>query len=94
MANSLIVNVNETKFLLSMHNNAAGNMSQWMNATGVEIFTAVGATQSGAFSTIIMRQLMADFPMYKFRLGDGGKLYKESNFTVLTGNGYTSALLE
>lgn len=93
-ANAIKLDTGCTKFLLSLHNNAAGNGSDWAKASGVEIFTSKGHTQSDEFAEVIMKQLMADFPTYKFRKGANNSLVKDENFTVLMGYGYKAALLE
>lgn len=88
----------QTKFLLSLHNNAAGADNNWHNARGVEIYTAPGQTKSDIFADIILNNLKEDFPTidgFKYRtdLSDGD-LDKEAKFTVLMGRGYSAILLE
>ena len=94
-ASNLKVDSNQTKLLISLHNNAAGNGSQWMKASGIEVFTTVGQTKSDTYAEIVINQLQKDFAELKFRLdtSDGDK-DKEENFTVLTGSGYTAMLIE
>lgn len=83
------------KLLVSMHNNAAGNNGQWMNASGVEIWTTRGVTKSDKCAEIIIKQLRNDFPELKFRtdLSDGDQ-DKEAGFFVLKGSTYMACLLE
>ena len=94
-ATNLVVQPGQTKFLLSLHNNAAGDGKTWLKATGVEIFTTKGQTKSDTFAETIINQLRVDFPKLTFRtdISDGDQ-DKEENFTVLTGSGYYAALLE
>lgn len=79
---------NETKFLVSLHNNAAGMGNDWANARGFEIYTSKGNTKSDEFAGVILNNLSKDFPDYKNRG------LKESNFTVLMGSGYSAVLIE
>lgn len=95
-ANHLDFNAGEIKFLVSLHNNAAGNGSDWMNARGVEIYTSKGSTRSDEFAEVIMKNLKTDFPdnnIVKFRYGND-QLGKEANFSVLMGSTYYAVLLE
>lgn len=95
-ANHLDFNEGEIKFLVSLHNNAAGNGSDWMNARGVEIYTSKGSTISDEFAEVIMKNLKTDFPdnnIVKFRYGND-QLGKEANFSVLMGSTYYAVLLE
>lgn len=95
-ANHLDFNEGEIKFLVSLHNNAAGNGSDWMNARGVEIYTSKGSTRSDEFAEVIMKNLKMDFPdnnIVKFRYGND-QLGKEANFSVLMGSTYYAVLLE
>lgn len=95
-ANHLDFNDGEIKFLVSLHNNAAGNGSDWMNARGVEIYTSKGSTRSDEFAEVIMKNLKTDFPdnnIVKFRYGND-QLGKEANFSVLMGSTYYAVLLE
>lgn len=95
-ANHLDFNEGEIKFLVSLHNNAAGNGSDWMNARGVEIYTSRGSTRSDEFAEVIMKNLKTDFPdnnIVKFRYGND-QLGKEANFSVLMGSTYYAVLLE
>lgn len=97
IANNIKINSDQVKFLISLHNNAAGNGSNWVNATGFEIFTSKGQTLSDKFAQVIMSNLQKDFPEsngFKHRVDlTDGDLDKEENFTVLMGN-YYGILLE
>lgn len=83
------------KLLISMHNNAAGNGSQWMNAEGVEIFTCKGQTKSDEVASTIFDCIRQEFPYVKFRVDmKDGDPDKEENFTVLMGQSYMAVLVE
>lgn len=98
IANNLDAPRGETKFLLSLHNNAAGMGNEWCAARGFEICTTKGQTRSDLFATVIFEQLQEDFPTtdgYKHRTDPSdGDPDKEANFTVLMGNNYWGVLLE
>ncbi len=81
-------------FVFSLHNNAAGSGSVWMNATGVEIWTCKGQTESDKPATMVYDKLKANFSNLSFRsdMRDGDP-DKEENFTVLMSK-HPSALLE
>lgn len=97
IANNIKIDSDQVKFLISLHNNAAGNGSNWTDATGFEIFTSKGQTLSDKFAQVIMSNLQKDFPEsngFKHRVDlTDGDLDKEENFTVLMGN-YYGILLE
>ena len=88
IANNLDTPRGGAKFLLSLHNNAAGMGNDWANARGFEIYTSPGNTTSDKFAKVILDNLAKDFPSYKNR----GT--KEANFTVLMGSGYSAVLIE
>lgn len=81
-------------FVFSLHNNAAGSGATWLNATGVEIWTCKGQTESDKHATTIFNKLKKDFPHLVFRsdMRDGDP-DKEENFTVLMSK-HPSVLLE
>lgn len=84
------------KLLLSLHNNAAGNGSNWMNARGVSVYTTPGITDADTCADIILNQLTEDFPKMKMRFNWDADLYRdmEAKFTVLMGSGYMGVLIE
>lgn len=86
----------ERKLLLSLHNNAAGNGTDWMSASGVEVYTTPGVTDADVCADFILRQFEEDFPDLKMRFNKDVYLErdKESKFTVLMGNGYMGVLVE
>lgn len=84
------------KLLLSLHNNAAGNGSAWMNVRGIAVYTSKGVTKSDVCADFIIEQFKKDFPEFKIRMYRAVNLEKdfEENFTVLMGNGYMGVLIE
>lgn len=85
------------KLLISSHNNAAGDGTKWMPASGVEIFTTKGNTLSDKLVSIMyedgFKPLLRD--MVKVRADNSdGDMDKEENFTVLTGATYSAMLIE
>lgn len=71
--------------LVSIHNNAAGNGSQWMAATGWEAWTSKGQTQGDRLAECLYDAAVKHLPKgTKIRtdLSDSDR-DKESNFTVL-----------
>lgn len=72
------------KFLISFHNNAAGNEG-WKTARGVEIWTTRGQTTSDSYAEIIMNELRKNFlGSFPFRTDKtDGDQDKEENWTVL-----------
>lgn len=98
IANKLNTPLDGVKFLLSLHNNAAGMGNEWCTARGFEIYTSKGQTRSDLFARVIFEQLQEDFPTvdgYKHRTDfSDGDPDKEANFTVIMGNNYWGALLE
>lgn len=81
--------------LISLHNNAAGDGTKWMQASGIEVFTSIGRTTSDIFADFVLKQLKEWFPEAKHRYYKDEYLErdKESNFTVLMGN-YQAMLVE
>lgn len=84
IANNIKIEPNQSKLLLALHNNAAGMGNNWCNASGYEVFTSWGNTntKSRVFGKILVDNLKSSFPTYKYRG------LKESNFTVLMGDYY------
>lgn len=94
IANS-IRSKNNKKVLLSIHNNAAGNGSSWMNATGFSFYTTKGQTTSDKFADACWIAFHKMFPNENHRedMSDGDKDW-EANFAVLLGKGYYAVLAE
>lgn len=96
VANSLAKQYsNKVPLLMSLHNNGAGDGRQWMHASGIEVFTSVGRTNSDIFANYILKSLKDWFPESKHRYPKDEYLErdKETNFTVLMGN-YSAMLVE
>lgn len=84
------------KLLLSLHNNASGDGSKWMDARGIALYTTKGVTKADMCASFIIEQFIEDFPELKVRKYSHKPLEQdfESNFTVLMGNGYWGVLIE
>lgn len=87
----------EKKLLISLHNNASGNGSEWMRAHGVSIYTTKGITEADVCAYYIFDQFQRDFggvvSMRKYSNEELGSDFEE-NFTVLMGSGYMGVLIE
>ena len=72
--------------LISVHANAAGNGSAWMNGRGWEVWTTKGTTKSDAIATIFFNEAKSLLPKYGMTLrsdmSDGDPDY-EANFTLI-----------
>lgn len=83
-ANKLYEEFNCTDcILVSIHNNAAGNGSKWLNATGFEVYTSPGNTKSDKLAELMYQEAS----MFDIRLRkdcSDGDSDKEDNFTILT----------
>ena len=86
----------EKKLLLSLHNNAADNGSNWTSARGVEVYTTPGVTKSDICAEYLLKQFKEDFPEIKLRYNKDANLErdKEEKFTVLMGSDYMGVLIE
>lgn len=84
------------KLLISLHNNAAGDASKWMQARGVAVYTTKGETKSDKCAEVIIRHFEKDFPELKMRKYSPKKMEEdfEENFTVLMGSNYMAVLIE
>ena len=63
--------------MIDLHGNAAGNGSQWMNASGWEVWSTVGTTNSDKFANLLCECFKSIFPNKKLRG------HKEKNFTLI-----------
>ena len=70
---------------ISIHCNAAGNGKEWFNATGWEIWTSEGNTQSDVLAESLIRAAEENFVGQKIRVNaqKSGDRDKEKNFTIL-----------
>lgn len=76
----------ERCLFVSVHVNAAGNGSEWMNARGWSVWTTVGKTKSDEYADIFWEEMNKILPTMGMTMrkdmSDGDKDY-ESNFTVI-----------
>ncbi len=81
--------------LVSIHANAAGNGSSWMNAKGWSCYTSKGKTKSDQVAECLYDAFEEEFPERKIRkdLSDGDKDWEE-NFYVLEKSRCPAVLLE
>ena len=81
--------------LVSVHANAAGNGSAWMNASGWSCYTSKGKTRSDQVAECLYDAFEAEFPERKIRkdMSDGDRDWEE-NFYVLQKSKCPAVLLE
>ena len=81
--------------LVSIHANAAGNGSAWMNARGWSCYTSKGKTQSDQVAECLYDAFEAEFQDRKIRkdMSDGDRDWEE-NFYVLAKSKCPAVLLE
>ena len=81
--------------LVSIHANAAGNGSVWMNAKGWSCYTSKGNTKSDLVAECLYDAFEEDFPDRKIRkdMSDGDRDWEE-NFYVLAKSRCPAVLLE
>lgn len=81
--------------LVSVHANAAGNGSAWMNAKGWSCYTSKGKTKSDQVAECLYDAFEAEFPERKIRkdMSDGDRDWEE-NFYVLAKSKCPAVLLE
>ena len=81
--------------LVSIHANAAGNGSSWMNAKGWSCYTSKGKTKSDQAAECLYDAFEEEFPERKIRkdLSDGDRDWEE-NFYVLEKSRCPAVLLE
>ena len=70
--------------LVSIHVNAAGNGSKWMNATGWSVYTCKGRTDSDKLAECLCESAIKNFPGRRIRtdMSDGDMDWEE-NFYLL-----------
>lgn len=82
-ANSLISTHGAANCIfISIHNNAAGTGDKWYNATGWEVYTTKGKTNSDRLAECLANEVEKEGIKLRTDLSDGDK-DKESNFTVI-----------
>ena len=70
--------------LISIHDNAAGNGSQWMNATGWSCYTSKGQTESDKLADCLYQAAIKNFPGERIRTDfSDGDMDWEENFYLL-----------
>jgi N-acetylmuramoyl-L-alanine amidase len=81
--------------LISIHANAAGNGTSWMNAKGWSAFTTKGKTKSDEISNYLYEEAENNFSDRKIRtdMSDGDKDW-ESNFTIIKNTKCPAVLTE
>ena len=74
----------ENVILVSIHVNAAGNGSKWMNATGRSVYTCKGRTASDKLAECLFESAIKNFPGRRIRtyMSDGDVDWEE-NFYIL-----------
>jgi len=80
---------------VSIHVNAAGNGSKWMNATGWEAYTSIGVTSADRLATCLYEAAKKNLEGKKLRTDYADKdADKESNFYVLKHTNCPAVLTE
>lgn len=81
--------------LLSIHSNAAGNGTAWMNARGWSCYTTVGQTESDNVAECLYDAFGSAFPERRIRkdMTDGDRDW-EANFYILKNTRCPAVLLE
>lgn len=81
--------------LVSIHANAAGDGSRWMNAQGWSAYTSPGKTKADAAAEAFYDAFEAAFPDRRIRkdMSDGDRDW-EANFTILKNTKCPAVLLE
>jgi N-acetylmuramoyl-L-alanine amidase len=70
--------------LVSIHVNAAGNCSKWMNATGWSVYTCKGRTASDKLAECLCKSAIKNFPGRRIRTDmSDGYMDWEENFYIL-----------
>ena len=70
--------------LLSIHVNAAGNGSKWLNATGWSVYTCKGQTESDKLAECLCQAAIKNFPGHRIRTDiSDGDLDWEEGFYIL-----------
>ena len=70
--------------LVSIHVNAAGNGSKWLNATGWSIYTCKGQTESDRLAEILCEAAIKNFPGRRIRtnFSDGDSDWEEGFYIL------------
>lgn len=86
---------NNNVILISIHSNAAGNGSSWMNAQGWSCYTTKGMTKSDLLAECLYDAFERGFPERRMRkdMSDGDRDWEE-NFYIIQKTRCTAVLLE
>ena len=70
--------------LVSIHVNAAGNGSKWLNATGWSVYTCMGQTESDRLAEILCEAAIKNFPGRRIRtdFSDGDSDWEEGFYLL------------
>lgn len=70
--------------LLSIHVNAAGNGSKWLNATGWSVYTCKGQTASDKLAECLCQAAIKNFPGHRIRtdMSDGDMDWEEGFYIL------------
>ena len=70
--------------LVSIHVNAAGNGSKWLNATGWSVYTCMGQTESDRLAEILCEAAIKNFPGRRIRtdMSDGDMDWEEGFYIL------------
>jgi N-acetylmuramoyl-L-alanine amidase len=81
--------------LVSIHVNAAGNGSKWLNATGWSVYTCKGQTESDRLAEILCEAAIKNFPGRRIRadFSDGDSDWEEG-FYILRKSLCSASFLE
>ena len=81
--------------VVSIHVNAAGNGTKWLNATGWSVFTCSGQTESDKLAECLCESAIKNFPGRRIRtdMSDGDMDWEEG-FYILRKSWYPAVLTE
>ena len=70
--------------LVSIHVNAAGNGSKWLNATGWSVYTCKGQTESDKLAECLCQTAIKNFPGHRIRtdMSDGDMDWEEGFYIL------------
>ena len=70
--------------LVSIHVNAAGNGSKWLNATGWSVYTCKGQTESDKLAQCLCQAAIKNFPGHRIRtdMSDGDMDWEEGFYIL------------
>ena len=79
-----LITINILVILISIHVNAAGNGSKWLNATGWGVFTCSGQTESDRLAECLCEAAIKNFPGRRIRtdFSDGDSDWEEQFYIL------------